>query len=418
MRSRLPTIGLLVLWVGVFAPGATAQVARVDTVAMRYEAARAEIGAMLAGRAPLSFKRAVYLTENAYLDGGLDWAAFDTLIAVQADAVRALAQTLDLKAPQSPTWAQLSPQRQAEYLTQLRLNAAIYAFMTDARVGPDYQYDFEDFAGERDWRQMLVAKLLVTGKGNCHSLPFLYKILADEVGAEAYLSLAPNHLYIQHHDYKQYEREWYNVELTNRSFPMDAWLVASGYITVSSLQTGLWMDTLGTRRALTLCLVDLAKGYTRKSGDAAAGFVEETARLALQHYPENPNARLLLVECLRRQYLAPTRRPQVEVLQELTERARRLVKDGYREMPLAMYQDWLGSLRAKAENVTDTTNKHRYDNRAAAPDWYTGDVLSLSLGRYDEAPVLTDSVVQVGGVRYNQYTGQVVAVLTEAQRIH
>src|SRR5690606_22632601 len=58
------------------------------------------------------------------------------------------------------------------------------------------EYDFEDYMGINDWSKMFVSKLLETGKGQCNSLPRLYLILAEEIGAEAFLSLSPNHSYI------------------------------------------------------------------------------------------------------------------------------------------------------------------------------------------------------------------------------
>ncbi|MFM7856963.1 MAG: hypothetical protein ACKO96_34825, partial [Flammeovirgaceae bacterium] len=46
-------------------------------------------------------------------------------------------------------------------------------------------YDFEDFWGREDLRKTFVSKLMKTGTGNCHSLPLLFLILAEEVGVEA-----------------------------------------------------------------------------------------------------------------------------------------------------------------------------------------------------------------------------------------
>ena len=84
---------------------------------------------------------------------------------------------------------------------------------------PPYSYDFTDFDGKEDWRQMFVIKLLQTHSGNCHSLPFLYKILIEENGEKANLALATNHIYIKHQIKKS---GWYNTELTSGIFPIDA----------------------------------------------------------------------------------------------------------------------------------------------------------------------------------------------------
>jgi hypothetical protein len=42
-------------------------------------------------------------------------------------------------------------------------------------------YDFEDLMGQKDRSKMFVTKLLDTNTGNCHSLPFIFKILSNEM---------------------------------------------------------------------------------------------------------------------------------------------------------------------------------------------------------------------------------------------
>jgi hypothetical protein len=59
---------------------------------------------------------------------------------------------------------------------------------------------------------MFVTKLLRTNSGQCHSLPLLYKLLADRLGIAARLSMAPNHSYIQ---VVGPDGELYSYETTN-----------------------------------------------------------------------------------------------------------------------------------------------------------------------------------------------------------
>ncbi len=47
------------------------------------------------------------------------------------------------------------------------------------------------------WSNMFVSTLIATGKGNCHSMPLLYKLIMDELGEKCWLALAPNHMYIK-----------------------------------------------------------------------------------------------------------------------------------------------------------------------------------------------------------------------------
>jgi hypothetical protein len=58
-------------------------------------------------------------------------------------------------------------------------------------------YNFDDIFGTKNWANTFVSTLLETKKGNCHSLPFLYKIICEELKISCHLALAPNHIYIK-----------------------------------------------------------------------------------------------------------------------------------------------------------------------------------------------------------------------------
>jgi hypothetical protein len=228
-------------------------------------------------------------------------------------------------------------------------NAAIFQFMQKPTLLQSrndlapYRYDFDDFNGDRDWRKMFVSKLLDTHTGNCHSLPFLYKILADETGAPTWISLAPNHIYLKQ---RNAQTGWYNTELTSYQFPMDSWLMASGYISRETVVSGIYMDTLTAKQNIVLCLVDLAKGYERKVGRVAAEpFVSKCVDLALQHFPHYINAQLLQAETLRHKFERQTSKQNAQQVYAAMEAAyTRIFETGYREMPPQMYAQWLRSV--------------------------------------------------------------------------
>jgi hypothetical protein len=311
-----------------------------------YEQAYQELAKMLDGRYPLSFKRAVFLTENAYLDNQLDYKGFNQVIA---DLAR---DSKNIESQSAPYLLYDLADKQA-----VLHNAVLFRLLTEriefasGRTQIPYRYDFEDFNGERDWSKMFVSKLLATHKGNCHSLPFLYKILADETGAQAWLALAPNHIYLKQHNLKD---GWYNTELTSRTFPMDAWLMASGYISRETIISGIYMDTLSAQQNVVLCLVDLARGYERKFGAASESFVLKCTDLALQYFPHYVNAQLLQAEALRRRFERQTDRANSQRAYGAMEAAyTRIYKTGYREMPPAMYTAWLQSVQQeKAKYLT------------------------------------------------------------------
>ena len=136
-----------------------------------------------------SFKEAVFVVENTYFDDSLSKENFFSYLASATEIIK--------------KWAEVNPLKNYRYKDSgnLLLNYALYHFLKDTTkvathlgigiINTPYTYDFNDFFGHKDWSNMFVTKLLTTHKGNCHSLPYLYKILADELGATCWLSFAP-----------------------------------------------------------------------------------------------------------------------------------------------------------------------------------------------------------------------------------
>jgi hypothetical protein len=226
-----------------------------------------------------------------------------------------------------------------------------------------YTYDFTDFFGRKDWSNMFVTKLLTTHKGNCHSLPYLYKILADELGATCWLGLAPNHMYIKNRCKKT---GWYNTEITSGDFPTDAWILTSGYIPVDAVRSGIYMDTLSNQQSIALCVLDLAKGYEFQTKNYYDGFIIKCCDLILQYHPVNVQAILLKAETLKRNYekqKADKSSEAKETYNQMEQLYTKLFELGYREMPDKMYMQWLQSVAKERNKYTNkelksTLNKH------------------------------------------------------------
>ncbi len=376
----------------------------VDSARFLYRDTRSQILAMLSGQAQPNFKRAVFLTENAYLGGTLSFAGYEQVIQAHAALARELVRANGYDFDKDPVVRHWAIFKVLTDTLRADINGRIVA-------RPPPAYDFDDFNGEQDWTKMFVSKLLTDWSGNCHSLPYLYQILADELRAESYLALAPNHVYIKHRN-ASVHREFHNVELTSKSYPIDAWIMASGYVTLEAVQTGLYMEALDTRKRLALTLVDLAKGYQRRfdiRNAVDADFVIATCREALKVHPENVNARLLLAETLR-QHPEQTPQQQEEALMMYSQ----LVTDGYREMPRQMYVDWLTQLRQAAHGYRVSELPRRYDNAQAKPDGVTAPVLSMSQGRFDETRPY-QRYVRLGSVVYDQETRRLVADTAHVQ---
>jgi hypothetical protein len=215
-----------------------------------------------------------------------------------------------------------------------------------------YRYDLEDFRGEKDFTKQFVTKLLRTSTGQCHSLPLLYKLLADQLGVKAYISMAPNHSFIQ---VKDQTGRLYRYETTNGHFVTDAFHMTSGYIKAGALKAGAYLDTLTLKQNLASQVLDLALGYEHYYG--FDDFVEKCTALGLKHYPQGMQGHLIaynaaLVRFNRAankaappSFAAAMQVPHLKALWGTVERRKRTLDDrGFEEMPKAQYHKWLQSL--------------------------------------------------------------------------
>lgn len=323
-----------------------------------YEMAFYELDSMLSGTKPLNFKRAVFITENAYLDGKLSYEKFNDVISTYTDMISSYMNTNELIYNGS------------DY-NNVAKNCAIFSFMTDTTwltknlpAHLPYKYDFNDFFGETVWSKMFVSKLIETGSGNCHSMPFLYKILAEELGADAYLSLAPNHMYIK---CRSERTGWYNVELTSAMFPIDAWISASGYVLLEAIQNGIFMDTLGLKQSIAYCMFDLAKGCEKKFGFSSNPFIFECLEKSLEYYPNFINALIYKAELLKKRFdvymklygaktytdIMHLETPN-EIYSEMETLYIKIMELGYREMPQEMYNEWYSTLKDNRDKYLNT----------------------------------------------------------------
>jgi hypothetical protein len=302
-----------------------------------------------------SFKKAVFITERAY-DTTLSYSTFESNIKYLTALTGKWFKT------------NVNTGYKHKDSTDLYKSIAVFKLLNDtvriliaegeiARLLP-YSYDFDDYMGERDWKKMFVTKLLATHKGNCHSLPYLYKILADESGVKnAWLSFAPNHIYIKNWCE---QTGWYNTELTSGQFPVDAWIMASGYVSTDAIRSGIYMDTLSNILAVANCALDLAKGYERKFRVYTDSFIIKCCDLTLKYHPNNINAIIYKAETLRKMYfiyrkenlaLATQIYPEMEKLYVLA------MDLGYKEMPEKMYREWLMAV---------SKHKEKYSNKKVA----------------------------------------------------
>ncbi|MFA6059614.1 MAG: hypothetical protein WC756_15515 [Taibaiella sp.] len=297
-----------------------------------------------------SFKKAVFIVENTYLKNEVDY--------------NDLNKAYDLLSDLAVNWAKNNhiDNYDASDADQMVLNRAVFQVIKDTiRIQTaeklitfsPFVYNFDDYNGKQDWTNTFVTTLLATHKGNCHSLPYLYKIIADEIGAKCWLALAPNHMYIKNRSVRD---GWFNTELTSGDFPIDAWLTTTGYIPLRAIQTGLYCDTLGNQQSIALCVLDLAKAYEKETKNYYDGFILQCCDLVLKYHSTNVQALLLKAETLKHIYQQQTKEGNSEAkitYNDMEGLYVHLYDMGYREMPDKMYQEWLLSLKNQKDKYSN-----------------------------------------------------------------
>lgn len=299
-----------------------------------YECAYQEYLDMLEGRKPLDFKRAVFIYENTYLKGTLNYDEFSNHFAELAEKLKNFINKKGISAYKTAgQYAIFSYMYESSYLNNNQI----------------FKYDFNDFMGDKDWTNMFVTKVMRTKTGNCHGLPYYYKILSNELGAESYLAIAPNHMYIKHIDEKG---KWVNIELTNGHVSSDAWVISSMGISAEAIKKGIYMDALTEKQSIALCLWDLAMGYERDNGYDE--FVLKCCNTVIKHYPKSITALMTKQNCLqtigKRQQEEAKKKgiettPEMEKIhKEYLALNKQIEELGYREMPQELYEQWIKSV--------------------------------------------------------------------------
>ena len=252
-----------------------------------YVSAFNEMSDMLAGRDSLSIKRAVFLAEWAYYEGKLD---YKTDFCDEIDRIKTFILSL------------YAANKLEKYKTGMQMAITSYIVSPYSGNGyTPYTYDFETFSIDKEpWERQFVSRTLKTHKGQCHSLPWMYKILANELNAEAALAHAPRHSYIMYRDDDNITpEEWINLELTTNQMNPSWWIKEDFEICDSAVIVGTYMTPLTDLQTVACQMADLAFGYTEKF-HRYDEFTYYCASKSLEFYPMNPNAWIIRGKSLER----------------------------------------------------------------------------------------------------------------------
>lgn len=304
---------------------------------------------MLDGKAELSVKQAVFLLEWAYLQGQPDYKAYYRNIANIADDLKAFMKLNNL------------------HKHPIGGNIALFEFFTNDNPLNGYRaftYDFDDYMGKHDFTKMFVTKLMHTHSGQCRSLPLFYKILANEIGAEAYIAYAPIHSFIRHHS--EDGSRWINVELTNHSMPREVFIIETTGITQRAIETGIYMKPCDDREIIINLLIELTYGYERLYG--VDSFVGHCVNVALQYNPNNLPAWMRVADKLYCDGIAYQQELRCKGLPEdqwslnnytQYQAAKKKIADlGYVETSQEMYDAWMKDIQEEIERRKQTATNY------------------------------------------------------------
>lgn len=313
-----------------------------------FHSALNELNLMLENKSPLSIKRAVFLSEYAY-DPSLNWVDFEKSISDMATHVGYYMQ-----------------ENGYDKNDNSAKNLAIFNFFNDTITAnhPSEEhpissypllYDFEDFWGKQDASKMFVSKLIRDGTGQCHSLPLLYLIIAEEIGAEAHLAFAPNHSYIKIQDKFG---DWYNIELTTHSLTSDQFIMQTGFVKSAAILNRIYLNPLSKQEVVAQCVNDLVLNYVRKfgyeefilNGTSVAHYFGSNS---ISTHLINHNYYQALLQSIIHQYqqngLSERQFSEDEEAMYVYHQmmgSRELIDNlGYADMPPDMYEKWLNSVR-------------------------------------------------------------------------
>ena len=250
--------------------------AQVDSIIWRYEQAYQEMANMLEGKETLSIKRTVFLAEWAFLDGALDYEKeFCKPLAKGADYLKRM----------------IAVNHWEKYKTAKQIALCNFFFYPCSGNGQKhFEYDFSKEYPDDDWHYQLVSRTLRAHKGQCRSLPWTFKLYAEELGAQAFLAHAPRHCFITYRDDDNlFPEDWVNVETTTHQY-QPTWGIKEHFaISDSAIAVGTYLTPITDIQTVACQLADLALGYYHKY-KCYDKFTLKCAETSLKYYPMNPNA--------------------------------------------------------------------------------------------------------------------------------
>jgi hypothetical protein len=302
-----------------------------------------------------SLADAVFITENAFYNNTISYAQYSNAIHHRVNLVRQI-----LKREKLDTSNQLALNYGIQQLYQ-RDNGYYFADRNTTMNVPKLKYDFDDFMGDKDWSKMFVSKLIATNSGQCHSMPLLYLMIAQQLKAKAWLSISPQHSFIQFPDDNG---NLLFYETTNGNIVSAQWMIQSGYINATAIKNKTFLDTFSQKQLWVYCLSDLLMGYMDKFGYDE--FATQMRKKIEQLEPKNLTALIIDENEITKRTMRMIRAAGVKGVDDLPNHPNeyaaykemhaayaKIDGTGYQDMPKEAYERWLKTIedeKTKQEN--------------------------------------------------------------------
>lgn len=326
-----------------------------------YTKAFDELNTMLVVDTSISVKRAVYIVENAYLKRKISYEQYLKLIQDKVTLVKYILKKEKLD-PTNPDAIHYAIQKlYSDTLLIKQQNGTVKT------VNP-FSYDFNDPFGEQDPTKQLITKFLITNKGQCHSMPLLYMILAEEFKIKSFVAYSPQHSFIK---FQTKNGSWYNFETTNGRLTTDAFILGSGFIKSEALKSDIFNTPHNAKQVVANMLIDLANNYQEQFGYddfqqkcVDKNLIYNSNYIYAKIVQSNYQTALTDLALAQENYPLPKNIPNYPFIVQQFKKRDALYDEldnlGFTSMPKEAYQVWLKSLKKGQETQNSADLKFKF----------------------------------------------------------
>ncbi|SFO74855.1 Transglutaminase-like superfamily protein [Chitinophaga sp. YR627] len=319
-----------------------------------FNSALAVLEGMLKGRYKMSVADAFYAVEEAYGSVHLSKEQYNNIIKESADFIKKwiVQNGLDLNDSFIVQYAIQKFMSERLSINKIR-KTADKSLKMEIVIHQPFRYDYDDYAGLKDYRNLFLTKCLATGYGQCSSMPAVYLVLAEALGVKAYLSFAPHHSFIK---YLDNNRNIVNYEPTSNWEISDKWYKDNLFISTEAVTSGIYLDTLNSQQIIANCVFDLALEYVNVDRSGDEQFILDCLSIGVPQFSRNNNLSSLFIYSMHLKTMLLKEMSQnnihdldeikkypltQEYYKEYLQTEEYILKLGYREMPEGVYEGLL-----------------------------------------------------------------------------